>query len=71
MSKFTVTVDTTFTNTYYIEAESQDKAEEIAKDNAWQNHHGESIINVEIVDTIEEENPEYPDDYTRTGLYEG
>ena len=71
MSNYAVTVDTTYTNTYYIEAESQEKAEKIAEENAWNNHHGESIINVSIADTTEEEKPEYPEDYTKTGLYEG
>ena len=60
---YEVTVDTMYSNTYYVLSESQDKAESYAEKLAYDNHHGESILDVKVHDTSEIEKPKYPDDY--------
>jgi len=61
---YEVTVDTMYSNTYYVLSESQDEAESYAERRAYGNHHGESILDVKIHNTSEIENPKYPDDYS-------
>jgi proline racemase len=60
---YEITVDTIYSNQYYVLADSQEDAEKLAKDKAWNNHHGESILDVSVHDTYINDNPEYPDDY--------
>jgi len=60
---YEITVDTIYSNKYYVLSESQDKAEKYAKKQAHENHHGESILGVKIHDTSEIEKPKYLDDY--------
>jgi len=44
-------------------ADSQKEEEEQAIKRAWDNHHGESILDVSVANTYINDNPEYPDDY--------
>lgn len=60
---YEITVDTIYSNEYYVLADSQEDAEKQAKERAWENHHGESILDVTVASTYINDNPEYPDDY--------
>lgn len=60
---YEITVDTIYSNQYYVLADSQEDAEKRAKERAWDNHHGESILDVTVADTYINDYPEYPDDY--------
>ncbi len=55
MSKktFEVQTDTVYTNSHYILAHTKEEAEKIAIERAYDNHHGESIMGVDIVDSYE------------------
>ena len=53
MKQYSVQIDTTFTKNFYVEANSEEEANEKAKEQAYDNHHGEVIINNEIVNTYE------------------
>ena len=53
MKQYSVQIDTTFTKNFYVEANSEEEANEKAKQEAYDNHHGEVIIGAQIVNTYE------------------
>ena len=53
--KYNVQLDVTFTKTYYVEAKSETHAEQKAKHEAWDDHHGEVINDVKTVSSTLEE----------------
>ena len=60
MKTFTVSTDSVYTTYHYVQAHTQEEAEQIAIKQAHDNHHGEAL-SVEVVDSYEDEQPCKPD----------
>ena len=50
MKHYRIKIDTTFTKDWYVDAESEPHAREIALEKAENNHHGELIMQNKIIE---------------------